>query len=121
MAVKHGLCLLALRIGYMLVKPSAWGIFCTLSTRNTMTECRPRSISCGSTGTSSGYYQETGHVTRHDSLSKTILQGTLERGWVVPWLAEEMLDGEHQRVDIPARVRTAHKGLLLKRLEEDLC
>ena len=30
-------------------------------------------------------------------------------------------DGLHQRVDIPARARTAHKGLLQKRLEEDLC
>ena len=49
-----------------------------------------------------------GHVTRHDSLSKTTLQGTLE-----------MLDGQHQRVDIPARASTAHKGLLQKRLEED--
>ena len=39
-------------------------------------------IPCGSTGTSSGNGQETetlwfGHVTLHDSLSKTILQGTL--------------------------------------------
>ena len=27
----------------------------------------------------------------------------------------------HQRVDIPAHARTAHKGLLQKRLEEDIC
>ena len=26
------------------------------------------------------------------------------------WLSEEMLDGEHQKVDIPAHVRTAYKG-----------
>ena len=32
-----------------------------------------------------------------------------------------MLNGQHQRVDIPAPARTAHKGLLQKRLEEDLC
>ena len=31
-----------------------------------------------------------------------------------------MLDGQHQRVDIPVHARTAHKGLLQKRLEEDL-
>ena len=37
------------------------------------------------------------------------------------WLAEEMLDGQHERVDIPAHARTAHKGLLQKRLGEDLC
>ena len=34
---------------------------------------------------------------------------------------EETLDGQHQRVDIPARARAAHKALLQKRLEEDLC
>ena len=61
-----------------------------------------------------------GHVTRHDSLSKTILQGN-PGGWATPWSAEEMLDGKHQRVDIPAHARTANKGLLQKRLEEDLC
>ena len=32
-----------------------------------------------------------------------------------------MLDGQYQRVDIPANARTAHKGLLQKRLEQDLC
>ena len=42
-------------------------------------------------------------------------------GWVTPWSAEKILDGQHQRVDTPAHARTAHKGLLQKRLEEDLC
>ena len=32
-----------------------------------------------------------------------------------------MLGGQHQRVDVPAHARTAHKCLLQKRLEEDLC
>ena len=41
--------------------------------------------------------------------------------WATPWSAEETLDGQHQRVDILAHARTAHKGLLQKRLEEDLC
>ena len=41
------------------------------------------------------------HVTRHDNLSKTILQGTLE-GERRRGRAEEMLDGQHQRVDSPA-------------------
>ena len=35
----------------------------------------------------------------YKSLYKTILQGTLE-GRAMPWLTEEMLDGQHQRVDI---------------------
>ena len=47
-----------------------------------------------------------GHVTRHDSLSKSIIQGTLE------WSAKEMLDGQPQRVDILVHARSAHKGLL---------
>ena len=33
-------------------------------------------------------------------------------GWATPWSAKEMLDGQHQRVNIPARARAAHKGLL---------
>ena len=42
-------------------------------------------LPCGFTGTSSGSCKETevarfGHVTRHDSLSETIFQGTLEGG-----------------------------------------
>ena len=32
------------------------------------------------------------------------------------WSAEEMLDGQHQRVDIPAYARTVHKGRLQKTL-----
>ena len=42
-------------------------------------------------------------------------------GWSTSWSAEEMLDEQHQRVDIPAHASTAHNGLLRKRLEEDLC
>ena len=42
-------------------------------------------------------------------------------GWATPWLSQEMLDGQRQRVDIPSNARTAHKGFLQKRLEEDLC
>ena len=41
-------------------------------------------------------------------------------GRAIPWSAEKMLDGQHQRVDNPAHARTVHKGLLQKRLEEDL-
>ena len=33
-------------------------------------------------------------------------------GWTTPWPAEEMLDGQHQRVDIAAHARTTHNGLL---------
>ena len=61
-----------------------------------------------------------GHVTCPDSLSKTILRGHLG-GQAMPWSAGEMLDGQHQRVDIPGHGRPADKGLLQKRLAEDLC
>ena len=37
------------------------------------------------------------------------------------WAAKKMLDGQRQRMDIPAYARTARNGLLPKRLEEDLC
>ena len=52
-----------------------------------------------------------GHFTclEYDNLSKTILQGTLECGNAM--VAEEMLDRQHQRVDIPARARIAYNGL----------
>ena len=81
-------------------------------------------------------------VTHHDSLSKTSchetgscmvqachtprqpLQNHPARhlgGWATPWSAEEMLDEQRHRVDIPAHARTAHKGLMQERLEEDLC
>ena len=61
-----------------------------------------------------------GHVTCHDHLSQTILH--LGR-WVMSWSAQEMLEGQHQTVDIPSHARIAHDGLLQKRLEvkEDLC
>ena len=42
-------------------------------------------------------------------------------GWATPLSAEEMLDGEHQRVNILHNARTAHKGLLQNKLEEDFC
>ena len=43
------------------------------------------------------------------------------KGWATPWSAEDIEDSQHQRVDIPAHARTAHKGLVQKSLEEDLC
>ena len=42
-------------------------------------------------------------------------------GRATPWLASEMLDGQHQRVDIPAHARAAYSGVLQKTLEENLC
>ena len=39
-------------------------------------------------------------------------------GLAMPWSADEMLNGQHQRVGISAHSRTAHNGLLQKRLAE---
>ena len=36
------------------------------------------------------------------------------RGWATRWSAEKMLDGKHQRVNMSALARTAHKVLLQK-------
>ena len=80
---------------------------------------------CGSTGTFSGNCQETETcMVRAYHTPRQPLQnhpsGHLG-GWATPCLAEEMLDGRHQRVDIPAHARTADNGLLQTQLEEDLC
>ena len=42
-------------------------------------------------------------------------------GWATTWSAEEILDGQHQRIDIPSHARTVHTSLMQKRLVEDLC
>ena len=42
-------------------------------------------------------------------------------GRSTPWPTEEMLNRQHQRVDIPVHARIDHNGLLQNRLKEDLC
>ena len=41
--------------------------------------------------------------------------------WATQRSTEQMLDGQHLKVEIPAHARTANNSLLQKRLEEDLC
>ena len=53
------------------------------------------------------------HLTRHDILSKTILQGTLEDGRCRGLQRKCRMDNR-QKVDISARAKTAHKGLRRK-------
>ena len=43
------------------------------------------------------------------------------RGWAMQWMAEEMLNGPHQTVDILAHARTANDDLLQKRVKKDIC
>ena len=80
---------------------------------------------CGPTETSSGNCQETetrmvwANHTPWETL-KNYWSGHFG-GWVMLWLAEKMLDGQHQRVDTLIHAWTAHNGPLQKRLEKDLC
>ena len=82
-------------------------------------------LPCGSIGTSSGTCQQTETcMVRAYYRQRQTLQNHPSGhigGWTTLWSAEQMLDGQRQSVDIPAHSRTAHKGLLQKRLEEDLC
>ena len=130
MAVKHGFERCTLLADYektsRLSQPSAWGNFSVSSTWSTRAAIRweTRPTFLWSTGTSSGNRQETEtctvracHTPRHP------LQNHLLRhlgGWATSWSAEEMPDGQHQRVDIPADAKTAYNGLPQKRLDEGL-
>ena len=75
-----------------------------------------------SEGSSSGNCQETETcMVRACHTPQQPLQNHPTRhlgGWTMS--AEKMLDGQYQSVDIPVHARTAHKGLLHKRLEENL-
>ena len=73
-------------------------------------------LPCRSTGTTSGNCQEMEtwmvwacHTPRQPLQNHS--SGHLG-GWVTLWSAEEMLDGQLQRMDIPAHARTVYKGLL---------
>ena len=57
-----------------------------------------------------------GHVTRHGSLSKVILLGTLEDGRRRGRQRKYWMDNVKEWTSVPML-----KGLLQKRLEEDLC
>ena len=61
-----------------------------------------------------------GHVTRHDSLCKTILQGTLEGRRRLGRQRKCWMDNIEEWTSLPMP-KTAHDDLPRKRLEEDLC
>ena len=42
-------------------------------------------------------------------------------GWAMLWSVEEMLDRQHQRIDVTAYAKIAHDSLMQKGLEEDPC
>ena len=125
MAEKHGACLLTLKKGSRLSQPTAWGNFSTSPTWSTRATTGCINFLVGPqepllATIKKWIFACFGHVTRHDSFPQTILHEGHLVGWVMPWLAEEMLDGQHQRVDIPAHARNGQNDPLQKRLAEDL-
>ena len=125
MAVRNRPCLLTLRKGFKLSRPSMWIQFSTsshLEARDKQLGVKQDHLPCRPTGTSSGNHRRTEtwmvHACHVQWLLQCYLPWHLGR-WATPWLADEMLDGQHQRVDIPTHARNAHRGLLKKRLEED--
>ena len=94
----------------------SWRLSLLLWNTRPTTGCRARSTSLwGSTGASSGNCQKTETcMVRACHTPRQPLQNHPSRhlgGWATPWSAEEMMDGQHQRVCTPAHARTAHKGL----------
>ena len=83
------------------LKPSARGNFSASPTCTTTPRTR-----CGARSTSSWVHRN--HPSGHLG------------GWATLWSAEEKLEGQHQIVYISTHTRSSHKGLLQKRLEEDL-
>ena len=81
-------------------------------------------LPCGCTGTCLGNCQETEtYMVQACHMPQQTPKPSFRAPWrwVMPWSAEEMLDGQCQRVDIPAHAKAAHKGLLQKTLEDNLC
>ena len=127
MAVKHGPCLLTLRKGSRPKDqvPEKTSPHHPLRAHDQRVGTEQDQLSCEPTGTSSGDCQQTmTHVVRASHTPHQPLQnhpsGHLE-GWATPWSAEEMLNGQRQRVDDTAHSTTAHDSLPKKRLEEDFC
>ena len=76
---------------------------------------------CGSIGTSSDNCQETETCLVRACHTPRQPPQNHPSGHLRGWSAEEMLNEQHQKVDIPAHTRTVHSGLLQETLEENLC
>ena len=127
MAVKHGPCLLTLKKGSRLSSqvPKETAQHLLLGTQDQWLGAKQDQLSCGSRGTSSDKCQETkNYMVWACQMPCQPLQnhpsGHLG-GWAITWWAKEMLDGQYQRLDVPAHARTAHNNFLQKTLRENLC
>ena len=126
-AVKQGPCLLTPRKGSSSAKPVPGKTYLhfLLGARDRRLGAEHYQLPCGFTGTSSGSCKETevarfGHVTRHDSLSETIFQGTLEGGRRRGRQRKCWMDNSKEWTSLPMP-ELHYKGHLQQRLEEDLC
>ena len=105
--------------------PKETSLHLLLGAHNQQPDAKQDQLPCGSTGTSSGNCQKmetctvrTCHTPGQPPQNHP--SGHLG-GWATPWSADEMLDGQHQRMDTSAHASIDHKGLLQKRPEKDLC
>ena len=125
MTVKHGPCLLTLRKGSMPLKTKCLRKLLNISYLEHKTDrVQSKIISL------MGPQEPLPATVKREKLAwfwqvaeTASLKPSFRGPWsvMVPWSAEEMRDKQHQRVAISAYARTAHKGLLQERLEEDLC
>ena len=116
MAVKHGPCLLALKKGSRLLIPISWGNLpasCTWSTRPT-TGCEARSTDLWLRR--NVFWQPSRDLNLRGSSMSHATTSSPKPSFRAPWrlctlwMAEEMLDGQYQRVDIYDHARTTHKA-----------
>ena len=97
-------CWLKQKKGSRLSKPSAWGNFSASPTWSTRT--RP-TTGCGARSTSLWVHMDLFWQLSRDgnlhgsgmSLAMTVSPSGHLRGWATPWSTEEMLDGQHQRLE----------------------
>ena len=118
MPVKHGPCLLTLRkdSGFRNQVHEKTAPLLLLGAQDQRLGAEHDQLPCRSTGTSFGICQETEtYMVRTCHTPQQPLQNHPSRhlgGWATPSSAEETQDRQHQREDIPAHARTAHKDLL---------
>ena len=109
MAVKHCPCLLTVKKGPRFLKPSAWENFSASLIRRTRpttwVQIKINFLLCPQEPLLAAVKRQKlawfGHVIHHDSLSKTILQGTLESGWCCGWERKCWMDNIKEWTSLP--------------------
>ena len=127
MAVKHGPCLLTLKKGSRLSKPSAWGNFFSISptwSTRPMTWCRARSTSLWVHRNLFWQLSRDGILLgsgrSHTTTASPKPSFSSPGRWATPW-SQRKCWMDKTKSGHPTHARTVHKGLQQKRPEEDLC